>query len=159
MGNQSSSRKFGNFQRGVGVATADIGVVQSYVFLAFSIIVAIVLTIVAFVPFADDGGLHPMQKICNMPNTEPCPPGQHCDDTKKLCVPDSTAPPKPAPKKRHLILLAVAAFFLAFGIGGIFISRAMSNAAHKSRSFAQAYGTATEASLASNFIGNLFHPH
>lgn len=137
MGN-ITAKDVGNFQSGVGKASADINLVGAYIFGGILFILAIVFTVLALVPSSDAD--FSSNKSCSLG----CDNDEKCDTSTNRCKKADTG------KKRHWAFLIGTLLCLVIGIGVIMLSRVTSSAVHKNRAFAETYGTYSEAQLLNN---------
>ena len=154
MGSISSktATKVGNFQAGVGTASADINLVGAYIFGGIMFVLAIVFAVIALVPSSDSefSTNIPCSEKSGLPGPfKSCPNGETCDPNEGKCKKPET------PKKRHLMFLIGTVIAILVGIAIIWLSRVTSRAVHSNRAFAETYGTLAEA----NLISNAFRGH
>lgn len=130
MGN-ITAKNVGDFQADVGNVSADINLLNSYMFAGLMGLVAIIFAVIALIK-TDDSSNFP----CSSTNKSKCKEDEDCIDG--ICKGKS----KP---RRHYLLLIGSLICILIGVGVVMFMKATAKAVHNNRNYAQLYGAWNEA--------------
>ncbi len=137
MGNAQTQQNIGDFQEGVGKASASLGLISAY-FGAFVMVGFSILFI--YLAVTD-------QSFTSTSSNNKCVDDSDCLINDEKCQ-NSKCTAQAGPKEKHYWLLIIAGILIALAIFTVYYAKAVKDVADSSRGGAQFIGLGAEAQLA-----------